>query len=107
MSVHPLYVREDLVGADILMPGEVQLIVPEQTEEKTKWQLITRFSSVGFHILVFVALLFQSKLFPAPAPTQAELALAHTQMTVLLPPGALEAPKPSTPSTRPSPPAPR
>ncbi len=107
MSAHPLYVPEDLVGADIFMTGEVQLIVPEQTEEKTKWQLITRFSSVGFHILVFVALLFQSKLFPAHEPTQAELELAQRQMTVLLPPGALEALKPSTPSTRPAQPAPR
>src|SRR5229473_7798558 len=107
MSAHPLYVPEDLVGADIFMTGEVQLIVPEQTEEKTKWQLITRFSSVGFHILVFVALLFQSKLFPAHEPTQAELELAQRQMTVLLPPGALEALKPSTPSTRPVQPAPK
>jgi hypothetical protein len=107
MSAHPLYVPEDLVGPDIFMTGEVQLIVPEQTEEKTKWQLITRFSSVAFHILVFVALLFQSKLFPPHEPTQAELELAQRQMTVLLPPGALDALKPSAPSTRPVQPVPK
>ena len=36
MSAHPLYVPEDLVGPDIFMTGEVQLIVPEQKEEKAK-----------------------------------------------------------------------
>jgi hypothetical protein len=107
MSAHPLYVPEDLVGPDIFMTGEVQLIVPEQREEKTKWQLITRFSSVAFHAVLFLALLFQSKLFPPHEPTQAELELAQRQMTVLLPPGALEALKPSTPSTSPAQPAPK
>jgi TonB family protein len=103
MSAHPMYVPEDLVGPDVFMTGEVQLIVPEQRDEKAKSQLVTRFSSVAFHILVFIALLFQSKLFPPHEPTQAELELAQRQMTVLLPPGALEALKPSTPAVQPVP----
>src|SRR5713226_4151801 len=107
MSAHPLYVPEDLVDPDIFSTGEVQLIVPEQKEDKTKWQLITRISSIASHGLLFLALLFQSKLFPPREPTQAELELAQRQMTVLLPPGALEALKPSTPSTRPVQPAPK
>jgi TonB family protein len=107
MSAHPLHVPEDLVDPDIFSTGEVQLIVPEQKEDKTKWQLITRISSIAFHGLLFLALLFQSKLFPPREPTQAELELAQRQMTVLLPPGALEALKPSTPSTRPAQPAPK
>ena len=107
MSAHPLYVPEDLVDPDIFSTGEVQLIVPEQKEDKTKWQLITRVSSIAFHGLLFLALLFQSKLFPPREPTQAELELAQRQMTVLLPPGALEALRPSTPSTRPVQPAPK
>jgi TonB family protein len=107
MSAHPLHVPEDLVDPDIFSTGEVQLIVPEQKEDKTKWQLITRISSIAFHGLLFLALLFQSKLFPPREPTQAELELAQRQMTVLLPPGALEALRPSTPSTRPVQPAPK
>jgi TonB family protein len=97
MSEHPLHVPEDLVGPDIFSTGEVQLIVPEQAEEKAKWQLTTRLSSIAFHILLFVALLFQSKLFPPHVPTQAEIELAQRQLTPLLPPWRLESLKPSAP----------
>ncbi len=55
MSEHRLHVPEDLVDPDIFSTGEVQLIVPEQREEKTKWQLITRISSIAFHALLFIA----------------------------------------------------
>jgi len=103
MSEHPLRVPEDLVGPDIFSTGEVQLIVPEQKEEKARWQLTTRLSSIAFHILLFIALLFQSKLFPPHEPTQAEMELAQRQMTVLLPPGALESLKPSTRPVQPVP----
>src|SRR5690242_19009291 len=63
MSEHPLHVPKDLVEPDIFSTGEVQLIVPEQTEDKTKWQLIIRVTSIAFHVLLFIFLLFQSKIF--------------------------------------------
>jgi hypothetical protein len=103
MSEHPLHVPEDLVGPDIFSTGEVQLIAPEQAEEKAKWQLTTRLSSIAFHILLFVALLFQSKLFPPHVPTQAEIELAQRQLTPLLPPWRLESLKPSAPPAQPAP----
>jgi hypothetical protein len=103
MSEHPLRVPEDLVDPDIFMTGEVQLIVPEQAEEKAKWQLTTRLSSIAFHILLFLALLFQSKLFPPHEPTQAEIELAQRQLTPLLPPWRLETLKPSAPPPQPAP----
>ncbi len=103
MSAHPLRVPEDLVGPDIFSTGEVHLIAPDQAEEKAKWQLTTRMSSVAFHILLFVALLFQSKLFPPHEPTQAEIDLAQRQLTVLLPLGVLESLKPSTRPVQPVP----
>jgi TonB family protein len=92
----------DLVDPDVFMTGEVHLIAPGQKEDK--WQLITRISSIGFHVLLLLAILFQSKLFPSHEPTQEEMELARRQMTVLLPPGALEALKPTT---RPLPPGPK
>jgi hypothetical protein len=92
----------DLVDPDIFMTGEVQLIAPPQKEDK--WQTVTRISSIGFHILLLLAIIFQSKLFPPHGPTPEEQELARRQMTVLLPPGALEALKPTT---RPGPPAPK
>ena len=103
MSSYPLHVPEDLVDRDIFMTGEVQLIVPEQAEDKTKSQLITRFSSIGFHILLFIFLIFQSKLFPPHVPTQAEIELAQRQLTPLLPPWRLESLKPTTRPVQPPP----
>ncbi len=103
MSSYPLHVPEDLVDPDIFSTGEVQLIVPEQADKQTKWQLITRLSSIAFHALFFVFLLFQSKLFPAHEPTQAEMELARRQMVTLLPPGTLESLKPSPRPVQPPP----
>jgi len=87
---------EDLVEPDVFMTGEVHLSVPEKKEEKAKWQIVTRFSSVAFHVLLLTLILLQSKLFPAREPTQSEIDLARRQLTLLLPPGAFESPKPST-----------
>jgi hypothetical protein len=95
----------DLVEPDIFMTGEVQLAVPEAPkEEKAKWQLITRFSSVAFHILVIAAILLQSKLFPSHPPTSEDIEFARNQLRVLLPPGAFET---SKPPAHPLPPAPK
>ena len=94
----------DLVGPDIFMTGEVQLVIPEQKEESAKWQIVTRASSVVVHIVLIALILLQSKLFPYRPPTQAEIELARNQLRVLLPPGAFE---PSKPSLRPTPPSPK
>jgi hypothetical protein len=93
----------DMIDPDIFITGEVQLIAPQQSEEKAKWQLVTRISSVAFHILVIAAILLQARLFPKHEPTQEEMELARRQMVVLLPPGALESLKPSTRPAQPPP----
>ncbi len=103
MSAHPLHVPEDLVDPDIFSTGQVQLIVPEQRDEKQKWQVTTRLISITFHTLLFIALIFQSRLFPPHEPTQAEIELAQRQLTPLLPPWKLETLKPSGPPARPAP----
>jgi TonB family protein len=94
----------ELIAPDIFITGEVQLIAPPQAEEKTKWQVVTRVASIAFHVLVIAAILLQAKLFPKHAPTQEEMDLAQRQMVVLLPPGALDALKPTP---RPAQPAPK
>jgi TonB family protein len=93
----------DLVEPDVFMTGEVHLAAPEQREDKAKWQVITRASSFAFHTLLLALILLQAKLFPPHEPTQAEIDLARRQMTVLLPPGAFEAYKPSPRPVQPSP----
>lgn len=94
----------DLVGPDIFMTGEVQLVTPEQKDESATWQIVTRASSVIFHIVFIALILLQAKLFPPHAPTQAEIEFARNQLRFVLPPGAFE---PSKPSLRPTPPSPK
>jgi hypothetical protein len=86
-------VPTDLVDADIFMTGEVNLLATPRTEAKAKEDLITRVSSVIFHILFIAFLVLEPKIFPPHVPTQAEMDLARRQITILLPPGALDAPK--------------
>jgi TonB family protein len=89
----PLIPPGDLVDLDVFMTGEVNLLTKPQTEEKTKWDLITRVSSVVFHIVLIAAILLQARLFPPHAPTQQEIDLANRQLT-WIPPESSYSPKP-------------
>jgi hypothetical protein len=104
MSAYPLHVPEDLVDPNIFITGEVNLTVPEHKEERAKarWQVTMRLS-LAYSLLITLILL-QSKFFPPHEPTQADVDLARKQLTLLLPPGKFESPKPST---RPAQPAPK
>ena len=95
----PLSPPTDLVDLDVFMTGEVNLLTKPQTEEKTKWDLITRVSSVAFHILLISAILLQAKLFPPHAPTQQQIDLANRQLT-WIPPESSYSPK-ARPQPRP------
>jgi outer membrane biosynthesis protein TonB len=104
MSSYPLHVPEDLVDPNIFITGEVNLTVPEHKEERSKarWQVTMRLL-LAYSLLITLILL-QSKLFPPHEPTQDDMELARRQMVTLLPPGTLEALKPSP---RPAAPPPR
>ncbi|MGC2751448.1 MAG: hypothetical protein WCA40_03700, partial [Candidatus Acidiferrum sp.] len=98
-SEAPVTLPGDLVDLDVFMTGEVNLLTKPQTEEKTKWDVITRVSSVAFHIVLIAAILLQAKLFPPHPPTQQQLDLANRQLT-WIPPESSYSPKP-----KPAPPA--
>lgn len=83
----------DLIEADIFLTGEVNLLSREPAEQKVRAELVTRVSSVVFHILVIAFVLFEPKIFPTHPPSQEQLDLARRQIMILLPPGALDAPK--------------
>lgn len=100
----PLILPGDLVDLDVFMTGEVNLLTKPQTEEKIKWDLITRVSSVVFHIVLIAAILLQAKLFPPRVPTQQEIDLANRQLT-WIPPGSSYAPKPKAQPRPAQPPA--
>src|SRR5467141_5241681 len=103
MSSYPLHVPEDLVDPNIFITGEVNLTVREHKEERAKarWQVTMRLS-LAYSLLITLILL-QSKFFPPHEPTQADVDLARKQLTLLLPPGKFESPKPSTRPAQPTP----
>jgi TonB family protein len=104
MKEGPLVPPADIVDLDVFMTGEVNLLTKPQTEEKTKWDLITRVSSVVFHIVLIAAILLQAKLFPPHVPTQQEIDLANRQLT-WIPPESSYAPKPKAAPRPAQPPA--
>jgi outer membrane biosynthesis protein TonB len=92
----------EIVDPDIFLTGEVNLLTEARTEDRAKSDLARNISSVVFHILLILAIIVEPKVFPARPKTQAELDLARRQMTLLLPPGAFETPRPSPRRERPS-----
>jgi hypothetical protein len=79
----------DLVETDIFMTGEVNLLNKE-TPEKNRAELVKSVMSFAAHALFIIFLIFEPKIFPPHMPTQEENELARRQMTILLPPGALD-----------------
>jgi len=83
----------DLVDLDVFMTGEVNLLTKPQTEQKARWEVVTRVSSVAFHAFLIIFILMLPKIFPPHAPTQQEIDLANRQLT-WIPPESSYAPKP-------------
>jgi TonB C terminal len=94
----------EIVDPDIFMTGEVNLLTRERADERAKSDLARNISSVVFHVLLILAIIVEPKVFPPRPKTQAELDLARRQMTLLLPPGAFDTPRPAPPRVRPQPP---
>jgi outer membrane biosynthesis protein TonB len=101
----PLRVSEDLVEPDIIRTGEVTFLRPEGAGKRTIGERLTSIGSVALHIAFIVLLIFEPKLFGPHVRSNEEEELARRQITVLLPPGALESLRP-TPQRAPAPHAP-
>jgi outer membrane biosynthesis protein TonB len=84
----------DLVETDVFMTGEVNLLNKE-TPEKDRAELVKSVMSFAAHALFILFLIVEPKIFPPHMPTQEENELARRQMTILLPPGALDELKPT------------
>src|SRR5271157_4929618 len=95
-------VSEELVEPDILQSGEVAFLTPERPSQGSFGDAITRVVSITVHILLALFLVFEPKIFKPHVRTSEEEDIARRQITVLLPPGALESLKPS-PRTAPVP----
>jgi outer membrane biosynthesis protein TonB len=101
----PLRVSEDLVEPDIIQTGEVTFLRPEGAGKRTIGERLTSIGSVALHIALVLLLIFEPKLFGPHVRSNEEEELARRQITVLLPPGALESLRP-TPQRAPAPHAP-
>jgi outer membrane biosynthesis protein TonB len=103
LIVKPLEnIPTDLVESDIFMTGEVNLLNKEPSPEHNRAELIKSISSFAFHVLFIALIILEPKIFPPHQRTREEDELARRQMTILLPPGALDELKPTP---RPRPPA--
>jgi len=96
----------EIVEPDVFITGEVNFAPPQTLDQVERARVITRFSSLMFHGLMALLIIFAPQLFPSHDPTPEQMELARRQMTILLPPGRLEALSP-TPTLRPVQPAPR
>jgi outer membrane biosynthesis protein TonB len=90
----------DLVESDIFLTGEVNLLNKEPSAEHNRAEMIKSISSFAFHVLFIALIILEPKIFPPHVPTREENELARRQMTILLPPGALDELK-ATPRPRP------
>jgi len=88
-------ISEDLVEPDLFQSGEAAFLPPEWRGKPTTEDRVTTVASVVFHILLILLLIFSPKLFSPHIRSSEEEDIARRQMTVLLPPGALESLKPS------------
>lgn len=88
-------ISEDLVEPDLFQTGEAAFLPPEWRGKPTTEDRITTVASVVFHIALLLVLLFSPKLFGPHVLTKEEEEIGRRQMTVLLPPGALESLKPT------------
>ncbi len=91
------HVSEELVEPNIIQTGEATFLSPENLTRSTRGDTTTAIASIAFHILLFLFLLFESRIFGPHVRTAEQEEIGRKQITVLLPPGALDALKPPTP----------
>jgi len=96
----PENIPTDLVESDIFLTGEVNLLNKELSEAQNKSELIKSITSFAAHVLFIALIILEPKIFPPHAPSREQDELARRQMTILLPPGALDELK-ATPRPRP------
>ena len=89
-------VPEDLVAPDIMSTGEVSLLPPPKAGKSFEDRAKTGFGVLGY-ILFLLLLIFEPQIFGPHVRTKEQEEIGRRQMTVLLPPGALDALKPSPP----------
>ena len=85
----------NLVEGDVFLTGEVNFLATEQkTEDKARNPLATRIGSILLHAAIIAMIVWQPALFRRRAPSAEQQEIARKQLTLLLPPGAFDTPRP-------------
>jgi hypothetical protein len=101
-TLHLENIPTDLVESDVFLTGEVNLATSFPQAE-TKWDVIVKVSSIIFHTVVILAIIFLPRFFPAHAPTPEEEEIARKEVSFFIPPGAMESLKPTPRVVQPRP----
>jgi len=88
-------VSEELVEPNVISTGEVSFLPPVERDYRGKDERVATWITTFVYALMLLSLPFTGKYFKSHVPTAEEQDIARRQMTVLLPPGALESLKPS------------
>jgi len=87
----------DLVTPDIMQTGEVTLLPPERGPRKSVEDQIKTGAGLLGYLLFLALLIFEPEIFGPHVLTKQQEEIGRRNMTVLLPPGALDSLKPSPP----------
>jgi TonB family protein len=90
-------IPEDMVPPDIMNTGEVSLLTPDMGMRKSTEDQIKQALGMVAYLVVLALLVFEPQIFGPHKLTKEQEEIGRRQMTVLLPPGALDALKPSAP----------
>ena len=89
-----LPVSEDLVQPDIIQTGELSFLPSEQQQKRPVGEMIVAIASLLLNLLFVVAMV---QVLAYRSRSHEEEEIGRKQISVLLPPGALESLKPSAP----------
>ncbi len=90
----PVSQLPDLLEPDVITTGEVNFLVKPVEDRVSNWRWASRISSIVFHTMLIILVLWEPKLFPYRPPTQAEMELARRQLSfVYLPPSVNDVPR--------------
>jgi len=92
-----IYNFPDVLDADVLTTGEVNLMVAHVEEPGVNWHSISRIGSIAAHVVFISFLLLIPKLFPYQTPTQEQVDMARQQLNFIYMPPDVRG-TPATPS---------
>jgi len=82
----------DVLPPDVIITGEVNLMVEPVDARVLEWNWIARSGSLLAHVALLSLIVFQSKVFPPPSPTQEQMDIARQQLSYLYMPPLEHAP---------------